>query len=84
VTARIIKSVALAARLSEEAQLALLAAKFNGCRWMLSSPSSKAIDELRSLKLAREFRGEAHVTISGLNVRAIVIRSSYRQKAVSQ
>jgi hypothetical protein len=81
VTARVIKSVALAGDLSEEARLALLAAKFNGSRWMLLSPSNEAIDELRSKKLARDLRGEAEVTISGMNVRAVVIRSNYRRGA---
>lgn len=83
-TVRVIKSVALAGDLSEEARLALLAAKFNGSRWMLLSSSSAAIDELRSLKLARDLRGETHVTISGMNVRAVVARSTYRQGAVSE
>ncbi len=81
---RAIKSVALAGDLSEEARLVLLAAKFNGRRWMLLSPSGEAIDELRSLKLARDLEGEAEVTISGMNVRAVVARSNYRRGAVSK
>lgn len=83
-TARVIKSVALAAKLSKEARLALLSAKFNGRGWMLASPATDATNELRRLKLARELRGEAHITISGMNVRAVVARSSYRRGAVSE
>lgn len=78
-TARVIKSLRLAAKLSEEARLALLAAKFDGCRWMLWLPTTEVTEELRGLKLARELEGETHVTISGMNVRAIVARSGYPQ-----
>jgi hypothetical protein len=80
---RVIKSLALAAGLSEEARLALLDANLNGFRWVLSCPAISATEELRALKLAGELRGEAHLTISGMNVRAVVARSSSRRGAVS-
>lgn len=83
-TARVIKSLALAAGLPKEARLALLDANFNGFRWVLSYLAIVATKELQAFKIAGEIRGEAHSTISGMNVPAVVTQSRYRRGAVSK
>jgi hypothetical protein len=82
--ARFNKGVEIAAKLSPEARAALLNATFDGIRWLMEIPEAKSAGELRALKLTREVNREAHVTLAGMNVRAILPGSVYRQDAVSE
>jgi hypothetical protein len=84
VSARINKSAELAARLSEGARAALLSAKFIGGRWVLQTPAAGVTDELRALQLARESNQRVHITILGMKIRAVVVRSKYHHGAVSE